>query len=174
MSPPREPARGISVFGNDPSTCGAKPFLVYPIGVVRSSVKTLEQAPKQGVLEGTEAEIVVDPAFAGALAGLANRIGPVGEPAEEDSPHRKTGKIIVVCWMHLAERTALAVFPKGEESRPPRGVFSTRSPHRPNPLTLHTVELLKVDGLTLTVRGMDAIDGTPVVDIKPHSPGLDA
>jgi L-fuculose-phosphate aldolase len=136
-------------------------------------VKSAEEAPKQGVLSGTEAEIVVDPEYAEALEGLSLRAGPPGEPVGPDAAHRKSGKIIVLCWMHEAERKRLKVHPRGQEDRPERGVFSTRSPHRPNPISLHTVELLEVRGNVLCVRGMDAVDGTPVIDIKPHSPELD-
>jgi L-fuculose-phosphate aldolase len=132
-------------------------YIVRPIGVVRSALKDPADAPKQGALTGQEAEIVVDPAYLPALDGL--------------DPGR--GKIIVICWMHGAARDRLKVHPRGQEERPERGVFSTRSPHRPNPVSLHTVTLLSVDRNVLRVRGMDAIDGTPVVDIKPHSPELD-
>jgi L-fuculose-phosphate aldolase len=130
---------------------------LVPIGVVRSAIQSLEEAPKQGALSWTEAEIVVKPEFAEALCGLSER----------------SGKIIVLCWMHEADRERRKVHPRGREDRPERGVFSTRSPHRPNPISLHTVDLLEVRGNVLRVRGMDAIDGTPVVDIKPHSPELD-
>ena len=132
-------------------------FVVRPIGVVRSDIKDPGDAPKQGALTGQEAEIVIDPAFLAAMDGL--------------DPDR--GKIIVLCWMHDADRDRLKVHPRSREDRPERGVFSTRSPHRPNPISLHTVTLLSVAGNVLRVRGMDAIDGTPVLDIKPHSPGLD-
>jgi len=132
-------------------------FVVRPIGVVRSALKDAADAPKQGALTGQEAEIVVDPAYLPALDGL----------------DRARGKIIVMCWMHRAERSRLKVHPRGQEDRPERGVFSTRSPHRPNPISLHTVTLLSIDRNVLRVRGMDAIDGTPVVDIKSHSPELD-
>jgi tRNA-Thr(GGU) m(6)t(6)A37 methyltransferase TsaA len=135
----------------------ASPYAIRPIGVVRSAVGSTAEAPKQGALSGMEAEIHVDPKYARALDGLAER----------------TGKIIVLCWMHEADRERRTVHPRGREDRPERGVFSTRSPHRPNPISLHTVELLEVRGTVLRVRGMDAIDGTPVVDIKPHSPDLD-
>lgn len=158
-------------------------FRLVPIGFVRSTVATLEQAPKQGAIEGTEAEIVVDHAYAEALEGLERRVAPSAGPAEGDpgapapgpeaSPRPRGGKIIVICWMDRADRARLKVHPRGQEDRPPRGVFSTRSPHRPNPLSLHTVELLEIRGNVLRVRGMDAIDGTPVIDIKPHSPELD-
>src|SRR5574341_901374 len=123
-------------------------YRIIPSGVVRSAVKSLDEAPKQGAIEGTAAEIVIDPSYTEALDGLSRRVGP--------------GKIIVVCWMDKADRNRLKVHPRGQEDRPQRGVFSTRSPHRPNPLSLHTVELLEVRGNVLRVRGMDAIDGTPV------------
>lgn len=132
-------------------------YRIVPIGVVRSDIRKPEEAPKQGRLSRTEAEIVVFPEYAEALEGLANR----------------GGRIVVLCWMHEADRGKRKVHPRGQEDRPERGVFSTRSPHRPNPVSLHTVELLKVRGSVLKVRGMDAIDGTPVIDIKPHSPELD-
>ena len=131
-------------------------YIVRPIGVVRSALKDPADAPKQGALTGQEAESVVDPLFLPATDGLENR-----------------GKIIVLCWMHGADRDRLKVHPRGREDRPERGVFSTRSPHRPNPISLHTVTLLSILGNVLRVRGMDAIDGTPVVDIKSHSPELD-
>jgi tRNA-Thr(GGU) m(6)t(6)A37 methyltransferase TsaA len=132
-------------------------FIVRPIGVVRSALKDPADAPKQGALTEQEAEIVVDPLFLPALEGL----------------DRGKGKIIAICWMHLADRGRLKVHPRDRETSPERGVFSTRSPHRPNPVSLHTVTLLSIEGNVLRVRGMDAIDGTPVVDIKTHSPELD-
>ena len=134
--------------------------IVRPIGYVRSALKDPADAPKQGALTGQEAEIVVDQAYLPALDGLEPRVA-------------QDGKIIVLCWMHLADRERLKVYPRGKEALPERGVFSTRSPHRPNPITLHTVTLLSIEGNVLRVRGMDAIDGTPVVDIKNHSPELD-
>lgn len=132
-------------------------YIVRPIGVVRSALKDPADAPKQGALTDQEAEIVVDPAYLPAMDGL----------------DRKRGKIIVICWMDRADRVRLKVHPRGQEELPERGVFSTRSPHRPNPISLHTVALLSIEGNVLRVRGMDAIDGTPVVDIKNHSPELD-
>jgi len=148
-------------------------FVVRPIGVVRSVLKDPADAPKQGALTGQEAEIVVDPAYLPALDGLERRVAPAGDAVFDDSAHRKDGKIVVICWMHFAARDRLKVHPRDQEELPERGVFSTRSPHRPNPVSLHTVTLLSVEGNVLRVRGMDAIDGTPVVDIKPHSPELD-
>ena len=148
-------------------------FVVRPIGVVRSALKERSDAPKQGALTGQEAEIVVDPAYLPALDGLERRVAPEGDVVSGDGAHRKDGKIIVICWMHGADRGRRKVHPRDREMLPERGVFSTRSPHRPNPVSLHTVTLLSVEGNVLRVRGMDAIDGTPVIDIKPHSPELD-
>ncbi|MHB8783011.1 MAG: tRNA (N6-threonylcarbamoyladenosine(37)-N6)-methyltransferase TrmO [Desulfobacteria bacterium] len=148
-------------------------FIIRPIGVVRSALKDPADAPKQGALTEQEAEIVVDPAFLPALGGLERRVAPAGNAVFGDGAHRKDGKIIVMCWMHGADRGRLRVHPRDQEALPERGVFSTRSPHRPNPVSLHTVTLLSIEGNVLRVRGMDAIDGTPVVDIKPHSPELD-
>ncbi|MFZ2224939.1 MAG: tRNA (N6-threonylcarbamoyladenosine(37)-N6)-methyltransferase TrmO [Candidatus Deferrimicrobium sp.] len=148
-------------------------FLVRPIGVVRSALKEPADAPKQGALTGQEAEIVVDPLFLPALDGLERRVAPAGKAVPGDSGRRKDGKIVVICWMNRADRGRLKVHPRGQEDLPERGVFSTRSPHRPNPVSLHTVTLLSIEGNVLRVRGMDAIDGTPVVDIKSHSPELD-
>ena len=151
----------------------AREYVVRPIGVVRSAVRSLEDAPKQGALAGTEAEIVVDRAYAEALAGLSAQVGTANVSAAPGEGRRRSGKIIVLCWMDRAERERLKVHPCGQEDRPERGVFSTRSPHRPNPISLHTVDLLGIRGNVLQVRGMDAIDGTPVLDIKLHSPELD-
>ena len=148
-------------------------YIVRPIGVVRSALKDPADAPKQGALTGQEAEIVVDPAYLPALDGLARRVAAAENADCGDDEHRKGGKIIVICWMHRADRGRLKVHPRGQEELPERGVFSTRSPHRPNPVSLHTVTLLSIEGNVLRVRGMDAIDGTPVVDIKSHSPELD-
>lgn len=136
-------------------------YRIRPIGVIRSEMKKPGEAPQQGSLSGTEAKIVIDPAYASALSGLKRRAGAPG------------GKIIVLCWMHEADRARQEVHPRDDEARPKKGVFATRSPHRPNPISLHTVALLSVRGNVLRVRGMDAIDGTPVLDIKPHAPELD-
>jgi L-fuculose-phosphate aldolase len=148
-------------------------FVVRPIGVVRSPLKDPADAPKQGALTGQEAEIVVDPGYLPALDGLERRVAPKGNAVLDDSASRRNGKIVVLCWMHGADRGRLKVHPRDQEELPERGVFSTRSPHRPNPVSLHTVTLLSIVGNVLRVRGMDAIDGTPVVDIKSHSPELD-
>ena len=148
-------------------------FVVRPVGVVRSALKDPADAPKQGALTGQEAEIVVDPSYLPALDGLERRVAAGVDTGSGGGGHGKSGKIIVLCWMHGADRQRLKVHPRGQEMLPERGVFSTRSPHRPNPVSLHTVALLSIEGNVLRVRGMDAVDGTPVIDIKVHSPELD-
>jgi tRNA-Thr(GGU) m(6)t(6)A37 methyltransferase TsaA len=121
-----------------------------PIGVVRSPLTSLEDAPRQGDEGAPDAEVVLEPHFAAGLAGLA--------PGD---------RVVLLTWFHLASRDVLTVHPRGDTSRPPQGVFATRSPDRPNPIGLHEVEVTGVDGSTLRVRGLEAIDGTPVIDVKP-------
>ena len=75
--------------------------------------------------------------------------------------------IVVITWLHLADRDVRAVHPRGDVDRPMRGVFTTRSPDRPNPLGLHVVRILAIEDLRILVRGLEAIDGTPIVDVKP-------
>lgn len=149
---------------------GSREYAIRPIGFVRSDLLSPDQAPKQGAPEGTEADIVVDPAYADALEGLEHR---VRGPGRTGASRRGSGKIIVLCWMHEADRGRRRVHPRDRTDQPQRGVFATRSPHRPNPISLHTVELVSLRGNVLRIRGMDAVDGTPVLDIKPHVPELD-
>lgn len=128
---------------------------LVPIGVVRSPLNDPAEAPRQGREAGIEAEIEVFPQFAEALQGIGVR-----------------ERLLVVCWLHRSRRDLLQV-PAKDGAAPPRGVFSTRSPNRPNPLAVYPVELLSVCGNRLRVRGIDAVDGTPVVDLKPRVPRLD-
>jgi tRNA-Thr(GGU) m(6)t(6)A37 methyltransferase TsaA len=124
------------------------------IGVVRSPYTTVEQAPRQGRPAGGIAEIEVDGKYLPALDRIDN-----------------ARHLIVLTWLHLADRNLLRVIPPGE--REERGVFAARSPHRPNPIGHCVVDLLGRKGNVLTVRGLDAINGTPVIDIKPFVPELD-
>ncbi len=128
-------------------------MLLNPIGVIRSPIKQLEDAPKQGAEASVEGELVIDPAYAEGLSGL--------KPGQ---------KIVILYWLHLADRTRLQVHPRGDRSRPLKGVFATRSPHRPNPVAVQTVELLGIEGSRLLVRGLDALDDTPLLDIKSDFP----
>lgn len=131
-------------------------FQLVPIGHIRSAVTVPGRGPRQGREAGIEVEVEVLPEFREALDGLA------GWP-----------RVVVVCWMHLARRDLLKLHPKGDASRPLTGVFATRTPNRPNPLAVYTAELLEVAGATLRLRGIDAVDGTPVVDLRPHIHRLD-
>lgn len=125
-------------------------FTVVSIGRVESPLRRLEDAPRQGDEEAPEADLVFAPAVAAGLEGIG-----VG------------ARLLVLTWLDRAERDVLTVHPRGDVSRPVTGVFATRSPDRPNPLGLHRVEVLARDGLRLRVSGLEALDGTPVVDVKP-------
>jgi tRNA-Thr(GGU) m(6)t(6)A37 methyltransferase TsaA len=117
---------------------------------VASPLRDLQAAPKQGDEGSPEADIVVDPSLADGLRGVA--------PGTD---------VLVLTWLDRARRDILTVHPRGDVSRPETGVFATRSPHRPNPIGLHRVTILGIEGTRLRVRGLEAIDGTPVLDIKP-------
>ena len=121
-----------------------------PIGLIRSSIRERSEAPKQGSEGAPDAWLEVDPLVGEALDGLA-----AGD------------EIIVVTWLHRARRDVLKVHPRSDRSKPLTGVFATRSPDRPNPLGLHPVIVREVEKNRLRIGPIEAIDGTPVVDIKP-------
>jgi len=121
-----------------------------PIGVVESSLADPAAAPKQGHEGAPEAWIAIDPALVDGLGGIA-----AGD------------RVIVLTWLHRAQRDVLRVHPRDDPANPTRGVFSTRSADRPNPIGLHEVEVLALDGPRLRVRDLEAVDGTPVLDLKP-------
>ena len=125
-------------------------FVVRPIGRVSSPLVQRSEAPRQGDEGAPEAELELDPSLADALVGVA-----VGD------------EVLVLTWLHEAERDVLTVHPRGDARRPVAGVFATRSPGRPNPIGIHRVQVLGIDGTRLRVGGLEAIDGTPVVDLKP-------
>lgn len=127
-----------------------EPALLNAIGVVRSSLTRRADAPRQGKEGAPDATVVLDPAYADALEGI--RVGD---------------ELVLLTWLHEADRSTLQVHPRDDESRPLTGVFATRSSDRPNPIGLHEVTVLGIDGLELAVGPLEAIDGTPVVDIKP-------
>jgi tRNA-Thr(GGU) m(6)t(6)A37 methyltransferase TsaA len=125
-------------------------FEVRPIGTVRSPLTDLADAPKQGDEGAPEAWLVFEPAALEGLDGI--------EPGDE---------VIVLTWLDRARREVLRVHPRSDASRPEQGVFGTRSPDRPNPIGLHRVEVLAIDGKRVRVRNLEALDGTPIVDVKP-------
>ena len=120
------------------------------VATVESPLKERAAAPKQGDEGAPEATIVVEAGFVPAIDGIA--------PGDE---------LLLLTWLDRASRDVLAVHPRGDVSRPEMGVFATRSPDRPNPIGLHRVTVLEVDGRRMRVSGLEALDGTPVVDVKP-------
>jgi tRNA-Thr(GGU) m(6)t(6)A37 methyltransferase TsaA len=125
-------------------------YTVEPIGVVQSTLRRLEDAPMQGNEGAPEAWLMFTAEVIPGLLGIG-----IGD------------ELIVLTWLHLAERNTLRVHPRGDLSRPITGVFATRSPDRPNPIGLHRVSVLEVREQKLRVAPLEAIDGTPIVDIKP-------
>jgi tRNA-Thr(GGU) m(6)t(6)A37 methyltransferase TsaA len=120
-----------------------------PIATVRSTLRSLEGAPRQGDEGAPDAWLDVDPAFARGLNGL-----------------RAGDEIVLITWLDRADRGVLETHPRNDPSLPPMGVFATRSPDRPNPLGLHRVTIRAVEGTRLRVGPLEAIDGTPVLDVK--------
>jgi tRNA-Thr(GGU) m(6)t(6)A37 methyltransferase TsaA len=127
----------------------AESYEVRPIGVVRSQLMDRHEAPRQGWLGAPAAWIEVNEDVRPGLLGL--------EPGQE---------LDILTWLHLSDRDVLQVHPRGDEDAPIRGVFATRAPVRPNPVGVHRVTLLEVESGRLRVEPLEAVDGTPVVDIK--------
>jgi tRNA-Thr(GGU) m(6)t(6)A37 methyltransferase TsaA len=123
---------------------------VTPIGRVESPLTDPASAPKQGDEGAPDAWLVFEPAVLEALDGI-----------------REGDEVIVLTWLDRARRDVLRVHPRGDPSRAQQGVFSTRSPDRPNPIGLHRVQILSIEGRKLRVGNLEAVDGTPVVDVKP-------
>jgi tRNA-Thr(GGU) m(6)t(6)A37 methyltransferase TsaA len=126
------------------------PIELIPIGEVESPLSDPAQAPKQGDEGAPEAWLVIRPDVADALDSL-----------------RAGDEVIVLTWLDRARRDVLKVHPRDEPANPMRGVFNTRSQDRPNPIGLHVVEIASIDGNRLRVRNLEAVDATPVLDIKP-------
>jgi tRNA-Thr(GGU) m(6)t(6)A37 methyltransferase TsaA len=119
------------------------------IGQVESPLQDPVEAPLQGDEGAPEAWLVFKDFFTDALDGLA-----AGE------------EVLVFTWLHLADRDVLRVHPRGDERRPEQGVFGTRSPHRPNPIGIHRVSILEIADGRIRVLGLEAVTGTPILDIK--------
>jgi tRNA-Thr(GGU) m(6)t(6)A37 methyltransferase TsaA len=126
------------------------PYEVRAIGRVNSSLTDADSAPRQGDEGVPDAWLEFDELVAPGLADL--------RPGQD---------VIVLSWLDRARRDVLSVHPRGEADRPETGVFSTRSPHRPNPIGLHRVRILAIEGTRLQVADLEALDGTPVLDVKP-------
>ena len=125
-------------------------LVLRPIGYVESVLTDPAAAPRQADEGAPDAWLVLEERFAAALDGLS--------PGAD---------VVLVTWLHRADRDTLAVHPRGDAARPLTGVFATRSPDRPNPIGLHEVHVLAVEGTRVHVRSLEAIDGTPVLDLKP-------
>ena len=121
-----------------------------PIGTVESSLTDVAVAPNQGDEGAPDAWLVFEPAVREGLDGI-----------------RAGDEVLVLTWLDRARRDVLRLHPRGDRSRPQQGVFTTRSPDRPNPIGLHRVRVLAVDGLRVHVSDLEALDGTPIVDVKP-------
>jgi tRNA-Thr(GGU) m(6)t(6)A37 methyltransferase TsaA len=125
-------------------------YQLRPVGHVESGLTDPAEAPKQGVEGGPDAWLVFEEEYEPAMRELA-----VGD------------RIHVITWLHLADRSVLRVHPRDDEREPMRGAFDTRSQDRPNPLGLHTVTVLAVHANRVLVSDLEAVDGTPVMDVKP-------
>jgi tRNA-Thr(GGU) m(6)t(6)A37 methyltransferase TsaA len=125
-------------------------YEIRPIGHIESALADPATAPKQGVEGAPDAWLVFDSAVAEGIRDLT---------AGSD--------IFVLTWLHLAQRDILAVHPRDDPRNPETGVFSTRSADRPNPIGLHRVRITEIDGLRARVQGLEAVTGTPIVDVKP-------
>jgi tRNA-Thr(GGU) m(6)t(6)A37 methyltransferase TsaA len=128
-------------------------YTIKPIGVIHSDLTGREAAPHQGLEGAPDAWLEIDSTVVEGLEGIA-----AGD------------EIILITWFHQAHRDLLKVHPRRDRNRPLTGVFATRSPDRPNPIGLHRVTVLGIAGNRLQVRPLEAIDGTPIVDIKPVLP----
>ena len=131
-------------------------IVLRPIGVVESTLTDAASAPKQGDEGAPDAGLAFDPAVSEGLRNLA-----VGD------------EVVLLTWLDRADRDVLVVQPRNDPARPEQGVFSTRSPARPNPIGLHRVTILAIDGLKMQVSNLEAVDGTPVLDVKPVLRGID-
>lgn len=128
-------------------------YMLSPIGVLHSTLTRRENAPRQGSEGAPDAWIEVDAAVAEALEGIQ-----VGD------------EVIVITWLHQARRDTLKTHPRSDPAQPLLGVFATRSPDRPNPIGLHRVTVRAIEGHRVQVGPIEAIDATPVLDIKPAFP----
>jgi tRNA-Thr(GGU) m(6)t(6)A37 methyltransferase TsaA len=124
-------------------------YSLKKIGQIRSTLKSTHEAPRQGSEGAPDAWLDIDPEFVPALNGIS-----VGD------------ELIIITWLHQANREVLEVYPRGDLNNPLTGVFATRSPARPNPLGLHRVTVREIVGTSLSIGPIEAVDGTPVVDIK--------
>lgn len=125
-------------------------YVLEPIGRVESPLVDRDLAPKQGDEGSPDAWLLFEEGVSEGLRGL--QVGT---------------DVIVLTWLDRARRDVLVVHPRGDPARPMQGVFTTRSPDRPNPVGLHRVTIVSIDGTRMHVRNLEALDGTPILDVKP-------
>jgi tRNA-Thr(GGU) m(6)t(6)A37 methyltransferase TsaA len=125
-------------------------YVLRPIGRVESALTDRATAPKQGDEGAPDAWLVFEPGVTEGLRDL-----------------RAGAEVIVLTWLDRAHRDVLSVRPRGDTTRPETGVFCTRSPDRPNPIGLHRVRIVSVDALRVRVQNLEALDATPILDVKP-------
>jgi tRNA-Thr(GGU) m(6)t(6)A37 methyltransferase TsaA len=125
-------------------------YTLRPIGQIRSTLIERKNAPRQGNEGAPDAWLEIDPAYANGLLRVA-----VGD------------EVLILTWLHRSNRDTLEVYPRDDPHNRLAGVFATRSPDRPNPIGLHRVTVHEISGLLLRIGPIEAVDGTPVVDIKP-------
>jgi tRNA-Thr(GGU) m(6)t(6)A37 methyltransferase TsaA len=125
-------------------------YEVIPIGRVESPLRDVADAPRQGDEGAPAAWLILEPRMRDGIRDLQ-----VGQ------------RILVFTWFHRARRDVLTTRPRDDPKRPMAGIFSTRSPDRPNPIGMHPVQIIAIDGLRIQVSDLEAIDGTPILDIKP-------
>lgn len=128
----------------------ASHFELHPIGHVESVLRERGAGPLQGDEGAPDSTLVFEPPIAAGLKDLV-----VGE------------EVLLFTWLDRTKRDVLAVHPRGNPATPLTGVFSTRSPDRPNPIGLHRIQILAIEGLRFHVRNLEALDGTPILDVKP-------
>ncbi len=129
---------------------------ILPLGVIESPLKSRAEAPRQGQEARVKGKIIIKEEFKKAVKGL-----------------KKGDYIWVLCWFQFAKRDILEVHPRMAKDRGLTGVFCSRSPDRPNPIGLDLVKILDIEDNVILVEGLDALNGTPVLDIKLHFPSID-
>lgn len=125
------------------------PALQY-IGTVSSELKNIDDCPRQADENAPEAAVIIYPEFTGGIKDL--------KPGDE---------ILLLTWLHMGDRTTLETRPRNNPNAPLTGIFSTRSPNRPNPIGIHSTKVISISDNEIKLAGLEALDGTPVIDIKP-------